>query len=158
MGEVYLGKSKSKSEEIVKGDKLRDLILLVHLNNKYGKGRNEIPALKEILDYSTGGIYNALDYSGYFERKSDGIRLTEKGKGYLDRKILPQYRTFDSLGTFLMVMGFVFFVQWVQWAYIQIPIIIPWYSALILMAGGFFIKFFILRLYYLIIKRTKKMT
>lgn len=63
-----------RKEEKLKGDKIRDLILIVYLNNKYDKDKNRIPWLKEKLGYSTGGIYNALDESGYFERTSDAIR------------------------------------------------------------------------------------
>ena len=91
-------KRKEKKEDLVKGDKLRDLILLVYLNNKYGKEKNEIPELQEILNYSTGGIYGALDFSGYFQRSPVGIELTEKGKDYLTKKILPQYNAFNPFG------------------------------------------------------------
>jgi hypothetical protein len=153
-----LGKSKTKAEKKLRGDKLRDLILLVYLNNKYGKGSYEIPELKEIVEYSTGGIYSALDYSGYFERTINGIQLTEKGLEYLKNKILPQFSMFYSLGNFLIILGFILLLQWIEWTYVQYPLILPWYSALSIIAFGFFIRFFILRLSYWIIQLRKKMT
>ena len=155
--EAYLRKKKEKSEGKLKGDKLRDLIFLIHLNNKYGHGKNEIAELKETLGYSTGGIYNAVDNSGYFERTVNGIQLTEKGKEYLDRKILPRYSDSKSVGNALMLLGFVFILQWVEWTYFQYTFVIPWYSGLTVLVGGIILRFFILRLYYLTVKRKKKM-
>lgn len=153
-----MSKRKTKSEELVKGDKLRDLILLVHLNNKYGKGKNEIPALKEILDYSTGGIYSALDNSGYFERTTDGIQLTEKGKKYLSEKILPQYSLLNSVGNVFIVIGAVFILQWLEWTYWQHAFILNWYAGLSLLVGGLVLRFLGLRLHYWVIRKKKKMT
>jgi hypothetical protein len=152
-----LDKRRQKSEEKLRGDKLRDLILSVHLNNKYGKGNNEIPALREILGYSVGGIYNALDSSGYFRRKPDRIELTIKGEEYLKNKILPQYSIINSVSNVLIVLGFVFLIQWIEWNYLDYPLILPWYSWLTLVGGGFFIRFFTLRLNYWFIKRRKEM-
>jgi len=155
--EAYLGKNKEKKEELVKGDKLRDLILLVYLNNKYGHGKNDIAELKETLGYSTGGIYSALDNSGYFERNANGIQLTEKGNGYLDHKIMPRYSDSKSIGNAFIILGFVFILQWVDWTFFQYAFIIPWWSGLTVLVGGIIIRFFILRLYYFAIKRRKKM-
>jgi hypothetical protein len=129
----------------------------VHLNNKYVKGGNEIPALKEILEYSTGGIYGALDNSGYFERKADGIQLTQKGQEYLKKEILTPLSISDSVATILIVIGFVFLLQWIDWTYANQPLILPWYTALLIIGSGLFIRFFILRVNYWIIKRRKKM-
>jgi hypothetical protein len=145
-----------KEEEKLKGDKMRDLILMVYLNNKYDKDKNRIPWLKEKLGYSTGGLYNALDESGYFERTSDGICLTEKGINYLNKQILPQYTAFYSVGNLLITLGFVFLLQWYFWTYTQTPIIIPWHSAIIIIAGGILVRFFFLRLNHLIMKMKKK--
>jgi hypothetical protein len=152
-----LDKRRQKREEKLRGDKLRDLILLVYLNNKYGKGSNEIPALRETLRYSVGGIYSALDSSGYFERKTDRIELTEKGEEYLKSKILTQYSLINSVSNMLILLGFVFLVQWIDWNYAHYALILPWYSCLILLGCGLFIRFFTLRLNYWFIKRRKEM-
>ena len=149
-------KRKSENKDLLKGDKLRDLILIVHLNNKYGKGRNDIPALKEISGYSTGGIYSALDYSGFFERKQDGIQLTLKGEEYLKNKVLPQYDIFNTMGLIFIFLGFIFFLQWFYWTYLNNNFVLPWYSALSIVALGVFMRFFILRTKYFIVKKKKK--
>jgi hypothetical protein len=151
-----LGKEKAGTKEKLRGDKLRELILLVHLNNKYGKGRNEIPALKEILGYSTGGVYNALDSSGYFERTANSIQLTELGKKYLNREILTPYKISNSVGNVLIIAGFVFLLQWIEWTYLNYALILPLWFALLAIGGGAFVRFFILRLEYWLIKRNKR--
>ena len=153
---AYLGKKKVKTEELIKGDKLRDLILLVHLNNKYGKGKNEIPTLKEILNYSTGGIYSALDSSGYFERTNDGVILTKEGQEYIDKKILPRYSILKSVGDILIFLGIISIIQWILWNWYQYAWIPSWYSGLSPLAGGLVLRFFGLRLHYWLIKRRKE--
>lgn len=144
-----------KKEEKLKGDKLRDLILMVYLNNKYDKDKNRIQWLKEKLGYSTGGLYHALDNSGYFERKKGEIQLTEKGTDYLNKQILPQYTAFYPIGNVLIILGFVFLLQWCFWTYKQTVMLIPWYSAVIVIALGIFVRFFFLRLNHLIMKMKK---
>jgi len=85
-----------RKEDSIKGDKLRDLILLVYLNNKYGLGKKiKISKLKEFLGYSTGGLYNALDESGFFIRKGDGIALSASGETYAGKKLLGQIQMVD---------------------------------------------------------------
>jgi DNA-binding MarR family transcriptional regulator len=152
-----LNKRKQKTEEKLKGDKLRDLILLVYLNNKYGKGSNDIASLREILGYSVGGIYNALDYSGYFKRRPERIELTEKGQEYLKKKILAQYDLINSVSNIFIIMGFVFLIQWIYWNYAHYAMILPWHSVLITFGIGIFIRFFTLRINYWIIRRRKEM-
>jgi hypothetical protein len=156
--EVSLRESKEKTEELVKGDQLRDLILLVDLNNKHGKGKNEIPALKEILNYSTGGIYHALNNSGYFERTTEGIQLTEKGKKYLEKKILPRFTILHPIGNFLIFIGVAFLFDWFAWNYLSIALVAQWYSGIIGIVCGIIVRFYFLRLYYWIVKRTKKIS
>ena len=151
-------KKNENTERIVKGDKLRDLILLVHLNNKYGKDKNEISTLKKILGYSTGGIYHALDNSGYFNKTPNEIQLTEKGEKYLNKKILPRYSIFNSIGNAFIILGFISILQWISWTYFQHAWINPWYSGLSLIVGGFILRFFILRLQYWVTNRKKKIT
>jgi hypothetical protein len=152
---LRLVRVNKKKEEKLRGDKLRDLILMVYLNNKYDKDRNRIPWLKEKLGYSTGGLYHALDNSGYFERKKGDIYLTEKGTNYLNKQILPQYTVFNPIGNLLIILGFVFLLQWYFWTYAHKPVVIPWYSALIAIALGLLVRFFFLRIIHWIMKRKK---
>lgn len=145
-----------KKEEKLRGDKLRELILLVYLNNKYDKEKNRVPWLKERLGYSTGGLYSALDNSGYFERKNDEINLTERGISYLKKQILPQYNALNPMGNFLIVLGLVFLLQWYLWTYANTSMIFPWYTGAVTIATGIIVRFFFLRLGYWIIRNRKK--
>jgi hypothetical protein len=145
-----------KKEEKLRGDKLRELIILVYFNNKYDKDKNRISWLKEKLGYSTGGLYSALDESGYFERKHDEINLTEKGINYLNKHILPQYTVFNPISNFFIILGFVFLLQWYFWTYTNTPMIIPWYSALMTIAIGLIIRFSFMRISYWIMKSRKR--
>ena len=147
--------NKGKQEKL-KGDKLRELILLVYFNNKYDKSKNKISWLKENLGYSTGGLYSALDYSGYFERKGDEINLTEKGSSYLKREILPHYTVFNPIGNFFIMIGLFLLFQWYLWTYSKTLLIFQWYSALLIIAGGIVVRFFFMRLTYQIMKRQKQ--
>jgi hypothetical protein len=106
---------------------------------------------------SPGGIYHALNNSGFFERTANEIQLTEKGKDYLNRKIMPRYSDSKSVGNAFIILGFVFILQWVDWTYFHYAFIMPWYSGLSLIVGGIVLRFFILRIYYFVIKRKKKM-
>ena len=109
-----------------------------------------------MLDYSTGGIYGALDNSGYFERTLDKIRLTEKGEEYLNKKILPHYDILRPIGNIIIIMSSVFILQWINWTYFQRATIMPWHCGLILLILGFVLRFLGLRLNYLIINKKKK--
>lgn len=122
-----------------------------------GREKNEIPALKEILGYSTGGIYNALDSSGYFERSVGCIKLTERGKEYLNKEILTPFKISNSVGNVLIAIGIVFFFQWAEWTYANRAIILPLWSALLAMSGGIFVRFFMLRLNFWLIRQSKRM-
>jgi hypothetical protein len=145
-----------EKEEKLKGDKLRELLLLVYLNNKYDRDKNKLPWLKEKLGYSTGGLYSALDNSGYFERKNDDINLTQKGTDYLKRHLLPQFTAFNPIGTFLIILGFVFLWQWYFWTFMNTYIVIPWYSGVVTVATGLVIRLFFMRLGYWIIRSRKQ--
>jgi hypothetical protein len=154
----YLGKKGAKAEEKLKGDKLRDLIFLVYLNNKYGKGENKISELEEIAGYrSPGGVYHALDSSGYFDRDKGEIKLTELGTKYLNSKILGEFRLANTVGNALIIISLVSLLQWIYWTYFHV-IIMQWYAFIPLLAGGLFIRFFVLRINYWIIKKQRKIT
>lgn len=135
---------------------IKDLILMVHLNSKYDKDKNRVPWLKEKLRCSSGELYSALDQSGYFKRTHNGIALTEKGTSYLNNQILPSYTAFYPLGQLLIALGFVLLMQWYFFTYTQITLIVPWYSSVTIIAGGIFVRFFLLRLNYLIMKTKKR--
>jgi hypothetical protein len=149
-----LVKRKQKDEDLLKGDKLRDLILLVHLNNSFGKGKNDISELKEKLSYSTGGIYNALDQSGYFERTPTGIKLTEKGEAYLRKSVIPQYDTFRMMGYIVLFIGVLLMFQWIEGTYFDNILLFPWYSDIGFVLLGLFL-IFILRIKFVISKRKR---
>ncbi len=150
-----MAKGKAKQKDSLKGDKLRDLILLVYLNNKYGKRRNDISELKDNLGYSTGGIYSALDQSGYFERKPDGISLSSKGEAYLRKYVLPQYEILKIVGYAIMFIAFILILQWLYWTYLRIYLVFPWYSTVSFAALGVLLSFFMLRIRYAVTKRKK---
>lgn len=147
---------RRRKEEKLRGDKLRELILLVYLNNKYDKEKNKIPWLKEKLGYSTGGLYSALDESGYFDRKGDEICLTEKGNDYLHKNILPLYIVFYPVGNFLIILGLVLLLQWYLWTYLQTVMIFQWYSAITVIIGGIVLRVFFLRIVYWIMTHKKE--
>jgi hypothetical protein len=148
-----------RNEEDLRGDKLRELILWVYLHNKYEKDRIKMSFLREKVGYrSPGGLYSAINSSGYFDRENDEITLSERGLDYLNKRILPQYKAFDPVANFLIVLGLVFLVQWYFYTYLNSPMVIPWYSATICIAVGIFLKFFFMRIGYWIMKRSKKNT
>ncbi len=153
----YLSKKKAKGEDKLKGERLRDLIFMVYLNNKYGKGKNKISELEEIVGYkSPGGIYHALDSSGYFERNGDEIKLTKLANELLNKRILSEYNLANSTGNMIIIISLVLILQWVDWTYFNRAMIVQWYAFLPLLIGGLFIRFFLLRLNYWIIKKQRK--
>jgi len=152
-----LSRGKAKGEEKLKGERLRDLIFMVYLNNRYGKGKNKISELEEIVGYSSpGGIYHALDSSGYFERNGNVIKLTEKGDKLLKNKILAEYNLANTTGNALVIIALVLLLQWVDLTYFNYAMILQWYAIIPLLVGGLVIRFFMLRINYWIIKRQKK--
>jgi len=113
--------------------------------------------LKKTVDYKgSGGIYSALE-SPYLEKINDEIHLTEEGKEYVKTKILPQFDVHKSYGYALITIGAFFAIQWFEWTYLNVPLIPPWYSALIMLIIGFFIRFFLLRFVFYLMKKRKKM-
>jgi hypothetical protein len=106
--------------------------------------------------HGPGGFYSAIDSSGYFDRKNDEITLTQKGVDYLNKQILPQYKVFNPVGDFLIVLGLVFLLQWYFWTYLNSPLITPWYSAVMTIGVGIVVRVFFMRIGYWIMKHTKK--
>jgi hypothetical protein len=155
---VSIWEKRKNAEGKLKGDMLRELILLVHLNNKYGKGKNKIPELREIVGYnSPGGIYSALDNSGFFKRTRDEIKLTEKGEQYLNREIMPRYNILQYVGDAFIVIGVTLFFQWIVFTFFHYVWLPAWYAGLSVFVGGLVLRFLILRLNYWEIRRKKKM-
>jgi hypothetical protein len=148
---------RKKKEENLRGDKLRELILWVYLHNKFEKDKIRMAFLREKVGYhGPGGLYSAINSSGYFDKKNDEITLTQKGVDYLNKQILPQYKVFNPVGNFLVILGLVFLLQWYFWTYLNSPMVIPWYSAIICLAAGIFVRVFFMRLSYWIMKHSKK--
>lgn len=147
-----------KRRELIKGDKLREMIFLVYLNNKYGLGKRiEVRKLKDFLGYSTGGLYNALDESGYFVRNVDEITLSEKGKRYVRSELMQYYRAFNPIGHFLIFLGLVLILQWYLLTYHRILMVFDWYVGISIIAGGLLIRFALLPMIYWFLKVRRKL-
>lgn len=140
----------------VRGDKLRDALLFVYMHNKFSKDKIKVADLKKIVDYSAGGAYSAFE-SRYLEKTGDEIQLTEEGKDYVKNQVLPQYDIYKSYGNVLLTLGIFFLFQWFYWTYLNVPVILSWYFALMILAFGLFLRFFILRFNFYITKKRKKM-
>jgi hypothetical protein len=137
----------------IRGDKLRELLLMVYLNNKYGLGtRIEISKLKQLLGYSQSGIYSALDESGYFDRKVDEIRLSEEGEKYVKKEIVQQYKAFNTIGYLFIFVGLVLILQWYLLTFHGILLTLDWYSGAALIAGGLIFRFALLPADYWLLK------
>lgn len=147
-----------RKRDLIRGDKLRDLILLVYLNDKYGLGKRvKISKLKRFLGYSTGGIYNALDESGYFTRKGDEILLSDKGERYVRKELMQWYRVVYPLGYFMVCFGIVLVGHWYLYTYHDIFLLFNWAVGFAFIGGGLVIRFALPLLTYWLLKITKKM-
>lgn len=145
-------------KEKVRGDMLRELIFLVYLRNKYDlKPDVRVSTLKNLLGYSAGGLDYALKYSGFFETKGDEIRLSKKGEDYVRKQLLPTYKAFNPIGYFLILLGFLFILQWYMFENFNTSIIFGWESGLLLIIGGFILRFWFLPLLYWTLKALKKL-
>lgn len=143
--------------DVIKGDKLHELMLLVHLNSKYGLGTTlKLFKLKKFLDYSPGGLYGALEGSGYFSRKGDEIELSDKGERYVNRKLMAQLRALYSISYFLLFFGIVLIVHWHSYTYHKIFLIFPWTVGLSFIGVGLLIRFGLLPLGYWLLKVRRK--
>jgi len=151
------GAVKLKKRTLIRGDKMRELLLLVYLNNKYGLGTKiEISKLKQLLDYSQSGIYSALDESGYFDRKGDEIRLSEEGEKYVKKEIMPLYNPFKTIGYFFIFVGLVLILQWYLLAFYGITLFLNWYPGAALIVGGLIFRFALLPTDYWLLKVSRK--
>jgi len=150
---VTLGGKK----ESIRGDKLRDLIFLVYLNNRYGLGKKiRISKLKQYLGYSTGGLYNALDDSGFFIRKGDDIVLSKLGEKYAKKELLQPYKAFFPVSYLFIIFGIILIVQWYLLAYHNVLLRFDWTTGFAFIITGFFLRFALLPFAYWFLKLQKK--
>jgi len=145
------------SEKRLKGDKLRELILLVHLNEKYGSGNVRISRLKKTLDYSTGGIYNALDESGYFKHKGDVITLSNKGHEYIKKQWVRYFSIVNPLSYFIIIVGALLFLSWYLKVYHNAFLVFNWYQGIVVIIAGLIIRFGLMRLMFWTLRAQKKL-
>lgn len=107
---------------------------------------------------SPGGIYDAINNSGYFEKTVNGVVLTQSGRKYLETEILAPYKIANTVSyAFIFFGGFLIF-QWAEWTYAKYSVIIPWYSGLGIIGGGLDIRFLLIRFNYWVIKKTKNVS
>lgn len=129
-------------KDSIKGDKLRELILLVYLNDRYGLNKKlKASKLKEFLGYSTGGLYNALDESGYFERNKDEITLSEKGARYAKRELMRQFKAIYPIGYFLLLFGIILVGHWYLLTHHNILLFFDWTVGFSFILGGLLLRF-----------------
>ena len=133
------------------------MILLVYLNDRYGIGKKlEIPKLKNFTGYSTGGLYSALDDSGYFERKRDEITLTDKGERYDKKELTRQLTILYPLCYFLILFGIIMIGHWYLLTYHNTLLLFNWPVGFSLVLGGLLIRFVLPALGLWILKLRKK--
>jgi hypothetical protein len=150
---VDLGK-----RELIRGDKLRDLILLVYLNNKYGLGKKvDVSKLKDFIGYSRTGLATALSESVYFIREGDAIALTDAGERYVKKVWMRYYRAFNPVGYLFIFLGLILFAQWYLLTYYKILLSLNWYGGIALIVSGLLIRFALLPMSYWLLKLKKRM-
>ena len=144
--------------ERIRGDKLRDLILLVYLNNKYGLGTAIRPSkVRRFLGYSTGGFYNALDESGYFIKKGDEIQLSSKGERYAQMELMVPFRVFNPIAYFLMFFGIILIVHWYLYTFYKTFLPFDWTVGIAFTVVGLFLRFALPFFVYWFLKITKRL-
>ena len=142
----------------IRGDLLRELIFFVYLRNKYDVKRDvEVSTFKRLLGYSSGGIDYALKYSGFFEIEKGMVKLSKKGRDYVKRELLPQYRIFNPIGYFFMLLGVLIILQWYAFTYLDVVITFDLWAGLLLIIVGFVLRFFLLPLIYWALKIQKRL-
>lgn len=145
-----------KNKASLKGDKLRELMLFVYLNNKYGRStKYNISELKQFIGYSAGGIYNALDSSGFFVRNGSDITLSKKGKDYVKKELMHSFENFYPVSYFLVFLGVILLVHWYLYTYHGEYLVFEWNIGLAIVMSGLVLRFALPSLTYigLIIKK-----
>jgi hypothetical protein len=143
-------------KKLMRGDKLKDIVLYVYMHNKFSKDKINVSDLKRIVDYSAGGVYSAFE-SRYLEKIGDEIRLTEEGLEYVKERILPEYNVYKSYGNILLLLGFFFLFEWAEWYLLKTQIEPTWYFAAMLVTLGLFLRYLVLRFNFFVTNRRKRM-
>jgi len=142
----------------IRGDLLRELIFFVYLRNKYDVKREvAVSTFKKTLGYSSGGIDYALKYSGFFEIERGMVKLSEKGREYVRRELLPQYKIYNPIGYFFMLLGVLIILQWYAFTYLNVVITFDLWAGVLLIIAGFILRFFLLPVIYWALKIQKKL-
>lgn len=132
-------------------------MLFIHLNNEYGRSNEfNISELKRFIGYSQGGIYNALDNSGYFFRKGTTISLSQKGKNYVQKELMTPFKNFYSVSYLLLYLGLIFLIHWYLYTQFDIYLFFDWQVGVGLLIGGFLLRFTLPRLTYFALLLKKK--
>lgn len=142
---------------MLKGDKLRELILFIYLNDKYGRSSEfRISELKNFFSYSTGGIYGALDSSGFFIRNGSTIKLSEEGVEYAKKELIIPFKNFYSIAYLLVYLGLLLLLHWYLYIYMDFYLFFDWQVGFGLIIGGLLLRFALPRLTYIILILKKK--
>jgi lipid-A-disaccharide synthase-like uncharacterized protein len=144
-------------EKEVRGDKLKDLLFYVYMHDRFSQDKIKVADLKKIAGYKRSGVYGAFESSRYVTKENDEIHLTQEGKEYVESRILPRFDFFKWFGNMLILLGAFFLMQWYEWTYQNIPLLPTWYLAVTVFGTGFFLRFFVLRFYFFIVKRRRRM-
>jgi len=143
---------------LIRGDKLRDLILLVYLNDKYGLGKRvEISKLKRFLGTAVVVYITLLMSLGVKATICDEISLSDKGERYVRKELMQWYRVLYPLGYFMVCFGIVLVGHWYLYTYHNIFLLFNWAVGFAFIGGGLAIRFALPLLTYWLLKITKKM-
>jgi hypothetical protein len=100
----------SRDDKQIKGDKLRNAILIVWLASKYDKNLSAAK-LRRIIGYDSSGLYSASE-SGWFKQEKDKIVLTDKANSYLHETLLKPH---SNIRTLLIYFAFVPAINFLDW-------------------------------------------
>ena len=138
-----------RKKDSIRGDKLRDLIFLVHLNDRFGFGKKiSVSKVKQYLGYSAGGVYNALDESGYLIRKGDDIFLSDQGKEYVRKELMQPYHVLHPIGYFFVFFGIILIAHWYLLTYHNFLLYFDWITGASFIIMGLFLRFALLPFLY----------
>lgn len=127
------------------------------MNDRFGFGKKiSVSKVKQYLGYSTGGLYNALDDSGYFIRKVDDIVLSKKGEEYVKKELMQPYRAFYPIGYFFVFFGIVLIAHWYLLTYHNVLLHFDWITGFSFIIMGLFLRFALLPFVYWYLKLRKK--
>ena len=131
----------------------RELLLLVYLENKYGKDGTTTSTLRRMVGYKgSGGVYSAISglrNAGFVEEGKGILIPTLKGEKYVKDNFLYTFDIIGMFGFLLIFVGLLFAFQSAMEIFLQIDIEftspIP---AVVFIAAGIFLRYGFLRFYY----------